>query len=106
MIKTPEEGRENYKDAVRIHRRTMRERESLLKPSDYSKGGFKAPATLQAKQHEEMKTRSQEKLRYMAIALALTVVEISRIEAELDDEEQAEQPKISPTAGEYGGICG
>lgn len=90
MIKTVEEGIENYKNAVRTHRRTIREQEAVLKPSDYSQGGFKAPATPLAQQCEEMRVRSQEKLRYMAMALALSPFEIGQIERELEQEEDAE----------------
>jgi hypothetical protein len=88
MIKTPEEGREIYKDAVRIHRKTIAEQESRLQRSDYSSGGFKAPVTLRAHLHEQMRTTSKEKLRYMALALALTATETAQVERELDAEEK------------------
>ncbi len=78
MIKTPEEGREIYKDAARMHRRTLAE------------GGGKLITADHASHHAQMLARSQEKLRYMAMALALSPFEIGQIERELEQEEGAE----------------
>ncbi len=77
MIKTVEEGRENYKGMARAHRRTLAE------------GGVKAPNGDNRTHYLLQVTRSKMKLSCMAMVLALTTAEIAQIERELDEEERS-----------------